>query len=379
MKTKLFNLILCTFFILFLVCSTSVLASDTNALNSDTSDDILASYETNYSFVSSDVFLFQNDVELSEIVDGNVFIFGQNINITGEIYGDLLVFADSLNIAENAAVHGNIFAYATNISISGIVSDVYAFSDSFRLEEPSIIARNLYLTANTATLNGQVSRDAYLSTTSLNFATENNEAIIEGDLHYTSPTELSIADNVVGGEIAYTAPATDTGNLIASAIVSIITSLIFSFVVIMLLLWIAPKFKDRASEILAKKSFKAFGIGILVFFAVIICAIILLIFTYGFFASTALIGILALILAMSISNTIFSMALGKIIANKFNSASNIAYVLISLLIVLVIELIGYIPYVGAPITYLTALIGFGIICMNAYKRKDLVNSEAENK
>ena len=140
----------------------------------------------------------------------------------------------------------------------------------------------------------------------------------------------------------------------------------------MILLWIAPKFKDNICEIIAKKSFLSFGIGLLVFFATIIAAIILLLFTYGFGASTAVVAIAFLILGYVLSSTVFSMALGKLLANKFGFTKNVAYVLLSLLIVLIVNLIRYIPYVGGPIGFIIAMIGLGIICVNAYKREKKV-------
>ena len=73
------------------------------------------------------------------------------------------------------------------------------------------------------------------------------------------------------------------------------------------------------------------------------------------------------------------MAVGKLITQKLNLNKNVAYVLFSLLIVLVITLIRYIPYVGGFITFITSIIGLGILCVNAYKRKDLVNSDSDVK
>ena len=140
----------------------------------------------------------------------------------------------------------------------------------------------------------------------------------------------------------------------------------------MILLWINPKFKDNVCEIIAKKSFLSFGIGLLVFFATIIISIILLLFTGGLGASTAVVAIVFLILGYILSSTVFSMALGKLLANKFGFNKNVAYVLLSLLIVLIVNLIRYIPYVGGPIGFIIAMVGLGIICVNAYKREKKV-------
>lgn len=334
-------------------------------------EDVLASYETDYEFVDSDLYLFDVNLDISQVVDGNVFAYGQTVNVSGEINGDLFVFASNLTIEESAIIHGNVFALASDMTVSGIAADVYAMADNFSLSEKSIIARNLYLSSNNISLEGQVSRDAYIAANTLKIA-ENDEPVIEGNLTYSSTSEAQINEASVGGEIKYNAVQVDNSARIWSIVSNLISALVLSFIVIMILLWIAPKFKDNICEIIAKKSFLSFGIGLLVFFATIIAAIILLLFTYGFGASTAVVAIAFLILGYVLSSTVFSMALGKLLANKFGFTKNVAYVLLSLLIVLIVNLIRYIPYVGGPIGFIIAMIGLGIICVNAYKREKKV-------
>ena len=334
-------------------------------------EDVLASYETDYEFVDSDLYLFDVNLDISQVVDGNVFAYGQTVNVSGEINGDLFVFASNLTIEESAIIHGNVFALASDMTVSGIAADVYAMADNFSLSGKSIIARNLYLSSNNISLEGQVSRDAYIAANTLKIA-ENDEPVIEGNLTYSSTSEAQINEASVGGEIKYNAVQVDNSARVWSVVSNLISALVLSFIVIMILLWIAPKFKDNICEIIAKKSFLSFGIGLLVFFATIIAAIILLLFTYGFGASTAVVAIAFLILGYVLSSTVFSMALGKLLANKFGFNKNVAYVLLSLLIVLIVNLIRYIPYVGGPIGFIIAMVGLGIICVNAYKREKKV-------
>ena len=364
------------FLMLFVIFSSISFA--TNEIPTNTTDeDILASYETNYTYVDSDLFQFDVDVEVSDVIHGNAFVYGQNVNVTGEIYGDLFVMANSLNITKDAVVYGNIFALATNITISGLASDVYAMSSSFILDETGYIDRNINLMADSVSLSGQIGRDANLTCNNLSIS-ESSEEIIGGDLSYTAGTEAQIPEGVIGGEVTFNSPAEiDTTTIILNEIKNIISVLLYAFVVIMLTIWIAPKFKDRVCEIISKKGFLSFGIGLLVFFGIIIIAFLLLLFTSGFGAMIAVATVGLLILAFSISNTVFSMAIGKLIANKFNWNGNVAYVLLALLVVLILELISYIPYVGAPIRFITAIIGLGIISLNAFKRKDLVVSEKQ--
>ena len=382
MKTKLFlKVSLLAFLILFSVFNSFSLATNISSEEvtpiSDTSEDrvndILASYETNYTYTSSDLFLYNTNVEMSEIVDGNVFAYGSSVNITGEIYGDLFVITNSLTISKDAVIHGNIFAYATNFSVSGLVSDIYAISNTFSLEDSAILARGLYLSSNTVSLKGQINRDAHINTDSLELVGENEE--IQGNLQKTTKNSIEIPENAVKGEVKYTAVQTNSGNVVLSIVLSVLKALIFSFAIIMLIIWIAPNFKERASKIIAKKGFNAFGIGLLVFFGTILISFFLLFFTYGFGMSIAATAIGLLILVYTVSNTVFSMSIGKLLANKFNFTKNTSFVLFSLLIVLVLNLVKYIPYIGTPVVFITSIIGIGIISMNAFKRKDLVGEE----
>ena len=364
---------------LFFSLSSIVMATNDVTANS-TEEDILASYETDYSFASSDLLLFDSNIEISQIVDGNVFAYGGTVNVTGEIYGDLVVFSNSLTVSSDAIIHGNIFAISDNITISGLASDIYAFSSSsFTLEKDSIVARNLNVISNSISLFGQVSRDANIYTSSLIFE-EDSKEIVKGNLNYMSSNEAAIPEEAITGEIKYTPIQSNstTATKILNIVFSIISSLLFSFAFIMLSIWITPKFKDRLQDIIPKKTLKAFGIGLIVFFGTIIVSFILILFTYRLATTlgVALIGFLILI--YSVSNTVFSMSISKLITNRFNWNKNISFVLISLLIVLIISLIKYIPYIGTPILFITSTIGLGIISINAYKRKDLAHSEMQN-
>ena len=71
------------------------------------------------------------------------------------------------------------------------------------------------------------------------------------------------------------------------------------------------------------------------------------------------------------------MSVGALIAKKVKSEKVGIYVLLALLVVLALNLVGYIPYIGTPVRFIASVIGLGILCINAYKRKDLVSGKAE--
>ena len=390
MKNYLLKIILCIF-VALIVSSTFVFATDSNVpenqvvstaenINATSEDgEILATYETNYDLVYSDMYLFDGNVEVSQVVDGNVFVYGGTVKVTGAISGNLFVIAENLDIGEDAIIQGSAFALANDITISGIVSDVYSMSNNFNLEEKAIVSRNIYVMSGATNLSGQVSRDAYISTRDLSFG-ENAKEVIKGDLNYSSYNEVELDEGIVSGDVNFTKIGENVqsiGDIILNVIYSTVSALIFSAAIILVSLWIAPKFKDRAAEIVEKKNLTAFGLGLLVLFGGILTALILLLFTYGFGASIGVFLIAIVVMAYIASSTVFCMSIGALIAKKIKSEKVGIYVLFALLVVLALNLIGYIPYIGGPIKFIASMVGLGILCINAYKRKDLVSGKTE--
>lgn len=351
--------------------TTTEITNEINAIENEATEATEETSDDSSTYTDSDLFLYGTDVELSQTVNGNVAIYGQNVTITGEIYGDLIVIANSLNVTEDSIILGNILAYANDLTVSGIVSDVYALSSNFKLESSGIIGRNLNVYSNNITINGKISRDANVYTSNLSFG-ENDETTIGNNLNYWSTSEQDILDEKVSGSITFNpVKSASTEDIIWSAIYDLITGLVFSLIIILLSIWIAPDFKNKLAPIIKDHSFKAFGIGLVVIICTIAGAVLLLSFTFGFGGTAAVAALGLLILTLCISNTIFSMSIAKLITDRFVFENNTPYVLFSLLVVLILALIEYIPYIGGPINIITTIIGLGILCINFYKRRDL--------
>ena len=197
MRTNFLKISLCVFLALFIVFSPIAYASNnieprqSDVTTTSENSDILASFETNYEIIYSDSYFYDNNVEVSQIIDGNVFAYGQTVNITGVIRGDLFVIADNLTISEEAIIQGNVFALANSTEISGEISDVYAMSSTFSLNNEGLIDRSIYLMANSVSLSGKITRDAYISTQNLSFD-KNATNVIGGNLNYNSNNEIQL-------------------------------------------------------------------------------------------------------------------------------------------------------------------------------------------
>lgn len=374
MKNLLKNKLLWISLLILMLLSTCSLASDVEPI-STTQDNL----EEESLLLSSDLYTFDTDVTIDKIIDGNAFILGTNVIISGEIGGDVFICADTVNFTNTSYVHGSIFACAQTITIAGNVSDLYIVSDNFNLEESSIIGRDLRITSSNVSINGRIKRDAYISTNNLQFA-KDDENLIGGNLNYSSKSEFPISEDIVDGKIEYT-PITSKvsiGQTILSYVMDILSSLLFSLVIILLAIWLTPKFIDKSSIILKKKAAISLGIGLLSLLVFSMLPVSLLLFTGGLGISIcfAAIGIFAL--TLMIAKTVFSMACATLIANRFKLEKKFQFILLSLLAVLVISLVELIPFLGGLVSFLICVTGFGIIVFNLINKKDLLDDSTAN-
>lgn len=371
--------------VLFVLSSTIAFATD-NTTTNEVADNENNSVSENaedtddVTYIESDLFLFDTNIEISNYIDGNVAIYGGNVTVNGEIQGDLIVIANSLIISEDAKINGNLLAYASELTISGTVSGVYAASSDFVLEETGTVLRNLDLMSTEISLYGKVNRDANLYTSNINFSEDVDDYIIGGTLNYWAYSEITIPEGIVNGQTFFNAIETSsTEDLIANEASKIFTGLCLSFAIIMLSIWISPEFRNRIGVMVKNHSIKSFLIGLFITFVIIVGSIFLLLFTAGFGSTIAVLAIALFIITYAISGTVFAMSISSVITNKLNMETKTAFVLFALLIVLIISLLKYIPYVGLVISMLTSLVGIGLLGMNFYQRKKLYKTDDEEK
>lgn len=362
--------------ICLMLFSTLCMASDIAPISSSTSNEVSNtenSIDETYEFIESDVYKFDKDITIDSIVDGNVFVFGNNITISGEVGGDVFAFGNNVTVTDQAYIHGNIFVFGNRITINGICYDVYAAGESFTLESKAIISRDLRLAATRTNISGQIRRDAYLSTDELVFPDDAKD-LIKGNLSYTSVSEFAISDAIVGGNITYTPEVSNEKTVvktITSYITDILSTLLYSLAIILLTIWIAPNFKEKATKIFKKRSPLSLGVGLLTSLAIIIGSFVLIFITNGLGVGISAAAVTIYVLALTIAKTVFGMASAKLIADKLNQKNNIMFVVISLIAILVISLLELIPFVGGLFGFVITMIGLGIIVLNLISKKDL--------
>lgn len=343
--------------------------NETNEISSTTTE------EENPSWTNGDLYIYENKVTISNVVDGNAFVIGKEVTVTGEIGGDLFVLADKLNI-EGGYVYSSIFACANEITINGVVYDVYATCNNFNLESNGFIYRDMKVTASNVNMNGKVRRDAYIYANTLNFK-EDAGTIIYGNLDFSTNSQINVPEGVVTGEIIDNSTTTKTEKSIFTVILSymadLIRTLLFTFVIIIILLWLTPKFIERVESMNVAKSFISLGIGFLTPFALIIVGLLLIISSIGI--SIFICGMFAFIVLAYIGFAITSIFFGKLFAKLLKLEGKIKFILLTLAISAILWLICQIPILGVIFSFIISIFGIGTTLVNMVWRKENTTNE----
>lgn len=350
---------------------------DVTAISETEGEAVATTENATSSWENSDLYICEDKVEISNVVDGNVFVIGQEVTISGEIGGDLFVLADKLNI-NGGYIYSNVFACANEITINGVVYDVYAMCDTFNLESDGFIYRDMKVTASNININGKVRRNAFVSTNNISFAEENG-TLIYGNLNYSSDSEITVPEGIVTGEVKYEniKQTTSIANTILSYALDLLQTLLFTLVVTILLMWLTPNFIERVGKMSVAKSFASLGIGFVTPIALVVVGILLLISVVG--SSIFAVSIFAFMILAFIGNAIASIFFGKLFTKLFKMEGNIKFVLFTLASSLILGLLGLIPVVGGIISFVISIFGIGATVVNMISRKEKVEEKTEVK
>lgn len=333
------------------------------------------------SWTNSDLYLANEKVTVSNVVDGNAFIIGNEVTISGEIGGDLFVLANKLNI-DGGYIYSSIFALANEITINGVVYDLYAACNELNIESNGFVYRDMRVTASNVNLNGRIRRDAYIVADKISF-NEEIGTIVYGNLDYSSGSQISIPEGVVQGTTTYSTidktnnEVPSIGSIILSKVLELVKTLLLTFVITLISIWLAPKFVEKVENMSVSKSFASLGVGFATPIALILVSIILMISVVGI----PLLVVMAIIFALLayIATSITCIYFGKLFAKLFKLEGNVKFILLTLASSLVIWLISLIPVLGGLVSFLAIIFGIGVALVNIVYKKEKTETKKDEK
>lgn len=319
-------------------------------------------------WVSEDFYKIDTTLNMKDVVDGNAFIIGKDVTISGEVGGDLFVIADKLTI-DGGYVYSSLFALANEITIKGTVYDLYATCNTFNLESSGSIYRDMKLAAKNANISGKVRRNAYISTNNLNLS-DTGSQLITGNLEYDSNQKANIPEGSVAGTVKFSQDSNNgekSGKSILSFVSSLATALLLTFVVVLVLLRLAPNFIEKLGS---ASIIKSLLIGLITPVILLVLSFILLFSVIGL----PVVGCIVLVctLLVLVGKCITSIYIGKVLTKKFKKKANSMLVFYSLLVTTVLWLVALIPGIGTFISILASVLGIGLTVLNIISKKTVI-------
>ena len=373
-------------FLLTLIMFSNVKATDTdiNAINTDTdSVENPIDEEETLDIEEEDLFEIANEsYTMDRLINGNAFIMGSDdVTITGQINGSLYVMAKNVTISSEANIVDAVYILGTNVKLDAPVYDCYVCASNFEMGENGFVQRDLRVYANDSTLLGTVYRNAFISSSNINYLNDDVGLLVYGNLEYNSKEKIENEEAIAPyGEVKYIQD-TNTEEEVTDSIghygMSLIQKIVFTVIIYVLIAYVTPKFNTKLADYVSStsKSVKAFFIGLLSLIVIPIISIILFITIIGL--PVGLILLTLYILLAYLSTSITEIAISNKVAEKINLNKNIWTKILSLVIVIaVIYVLKLIPVISSIVGIITVLLGFGIVTSYLFgKTKEKENVE----
>ena len=334
-----------------------------------------------------DEYLFQDTVTIDTPVDGNLFIMANTVTINTQIGGDAFIFANTLNIEENGYILNNVFACANTINVKGVVYNIYSVGDTLTID--GFIYRDVKSICNTLNINSMIGRNVLVNCSSINFKEKPNSedtpsvasyGSIQGNLNYSSDTEISIPDGYVSGEINFSQLQNNTFD-ISNYIYSLGAILVSAIIIWLIGLWISPKLLHNTSHsITLRKALQIIGLGIIVPIVITLLSVIILLIPITSQLTILLLCVLAIL--FFISTSVAMININTMICNKLKITQNLYKLGFLIIITIIYWIFTLIPYVGTIISLIAIIWGIGNISYSVLiKEKSDVetNSKEKNK
>lgn len=313
---------------------------------------------------NSDQYLYGTDIVVDYPVDGNLFAFGDTVTINSQIGGNAFIIANKVIIGTGGYVYSSLFTCAKDVEVSGLIYDLYACAENVNIK--GYVSRDIKVNSVNLNLTGMVGRNAFVSVKNVSFDTvDDNETVsshgvIYGDFNYTSSEEISIPEGVVNGEAHFTQAVTQSeSKSIQSYILALGTFVCTVAIIWLLLLWLTPKFQNKAGELLAKKTLPVIGYGLLTPIALFVVALLFILLNIT--SSIAFLTIFMFILFACVSSSVFVISVNDLICKKLKIEKNTTVFGMLIASSAVLWLLTLIPTLGSIISFVAWVLGLGII------------------
>ena len=334
--------------------------------------------------IHDDLYAAGSVLDIQGTVDGDLVVGGQTITISGNVTGD--VIAAGRDITISGSVGGTVRATGSAVTITGTVGhDVVAGCGNLIIGPHGNIGRDVLAGGGSTSFGGRIARDVRVGTGSATFSgsvggtvyahakevTLADGAVLEHDLFYTSQNALVKSPGAsVKGRVEQRVPnETEAKKGPGHALLHWLRG-IFGLALLGLLFFLLFSGAAlRSLEALGQAPWAGLGIGVLLAITVPVAAMCL--FILGIFFGGWWIGLGVMVLyffALASGYVIAATALGKWILARAGRAGP-GFGLGLVIGLLVLGIVGIIPFLGMLVGSAAALCGLGALAMAWFRAR----------
>ncbi len=318
--------------------------------------------------LTGDVYIAAGTVNIDAVIDGDLIVAGGTITFNGEVTEDLRIVGGTLVldgiVGQDVTVAGGTINFTEDSQVGGSV-----IAAGGTISYDGQVLGNLLTGAGQANLNGLFGQQVRLGSGSFNVAPE---ASIGGDLvaTYEEASSVSAEAQIIGEtkveKTQYTEQAEGAkvwADSLAEGfnVAKVMTTLAMSLASGIILLLLLPKLSRQLAKSIIDQPFATLGWGFLKLVVTPIVIVLLLMTLIG----VPLAGMLFLLYLLSffVANWIASLAVGQRLAKEFEAKflDNPYWQLTVGLVI--IKLVGLIPFVGGLIKFALFLMGLGALLL----------------
>lgn len=311
--------------------------------------------------VAGDLFAGGGSVTVSRNVGGDLFAAGGNVNISGNVSGDARVAGGTVSITSE--VNEDVLVAGGTVLLAGkrIGGDLWAAGGSIVVD--SEIAGGILIVGEEVLVNSAIAGPVEITAQKLTFGPQSR---ISGTVTYKGPREAVIETGAVVPQINYEqTKARSTGkSFVPIFTIAFLVKLVAMFLAALLLLKLFHKCANDVSKNAYGSPWKSFGIGLAGIILTPIVIVLLFITVIGFYIAIGLIA--AFVLALIAAALLASIFAGGLVMKWIRKKEEVTTGWLEALIgIVVLAIIGLIPFIGWIIVAATFLTAFGSLIINA--------------
>lgn len=311
--------------------------------------------------VNGDLWVAGSDVDIAGVVRGSVYAAGSTVRVRGQIDGNVHALGSSVSV--DRTVRGSTYVAGSVVKIeeSAEIERATAIAGSELMIKGNLRDR-LYAAGSSIVVAGQVGRDVRLAGSDIVLE---GAARINGDLRYVSQLDATIPnDKAISGRIIRDTPpdeqrSQDWRQRVYDTLIGLLMSIATAAIV--LALW-GDELVKRA-QLFRQLPIRVFGRGVFFTVLVPIVSILLAITLIGLPIGIilALLYVVILLVAPTASGLLIGLQITQAVHESGKPLSYVSKLQTTVLGLLVLAIVGFLPVLGPAISLFAFLAGVGVI------------------